>query len=1622
MEAALKKTLRVISLELRHVLEGYYDSQGQWQAGDLERRLNEIGIWRDRAPKLVDELPHLSNKDREARQIVDAYVKLREEAGIDRAAIAEFVREAAYTWANRLFALRCMEARGIIDEVILQKDAYGGRSMMHQRFSRKNPDACGGGDDGLFAVLMDAFEERAKELPRVFDPKSPAIALRPSPAAIKRCIALLSGRESVRGQDPATDTVFEAPDAFGWFCQFWQEDEKERVDNWLKTKKGFKCEGSDIIPKTALYTEPYMVKFLVQNSLGATWMGIHSESKLNEGWEYYVREADRSPTEKKAVSEITFLDPAVGSGHFLLEAFDLFYEMYREEGVLLEPAAISASILNNNLFGIDIDARAIQIAATALWMKAKEKAPDLRSAELVEFHDHLVATNIRLPKSKDHLKVFLTKHPEDEQLRPALSSVFEALGNAPELGSLLQIEEPVERELRRLKEQNITGVSKGIQQKMFGPTIVQGELPVDVESYEEWKHRTLERVKVHFDDEAEASDLVQAFFGEEASRGLVLFNLLTRRYDVVAANPPYMGSKSMGPLLKGYLSRNYTPGRRDLYAAFILLCLRLLGRQGRLGMVTQQSWMFQRSYAELRALDEEGLKKAVKDRFKGLLRETTIETLAHLGPHAFTEITGEVVNIALFTVSIMCPERDHSIVAVRLDDLETSDAKAEVLRRVLRNVALGDARFFRQNQSELTLIFRSPLIYFLGPRYLRHLSTTRPLKSISDIRQGVATTADPRFLRMIWEAPVSKRWVPFEKGDGYSRWASLQNYFVEWELDGIRIKTRIDQRPDQFVWTMRMPKSKAFFRDGLSFSTVGRGAMGARYISGSVFSGKSPFISLSVGDCFAVASLLNSRLASYLLRAIAQGIEFGEGYVRLLPICEGIESDQLLSAVGSGCYSLRSSQFRAVILDRSFDPDTLPLKDITVVPQAVSRVVDGLFADDVARFLAEWYSEQVILKRYELTTKEVCELDENVGRHVGQLPVLKSHEVIPGEVRKRVEYPDEVWDSLRDLEHLAPSASELTQMRLRLRGLYEAGPGFPTTERAIEVHRDDIEDEEQEESEDFGARIPIPAETFLEEVAAQLGIHPISVYYLFKESYEKEGWRCIPEEKRFTEDVIIATVLRLLGHRWPKQIEVSEPVPEWADRDGIIPISGGSGEKSVYERFCDRLLEEVPSASATAINRGLMEIIGTTLEEWLELSFFRQHALRFKKRPIAWQIESQPVSASSTNRGGRRAPTSRPNFSCLIYYHRLDGDSLPKIRSHYVSARQTRFDTELRTLEGLSDSSADQQGRRIELANWILELKAFDERLNKVATHGFGPGYLLTQLRQYAIDDAMLVLKARLLRKLADVIQAGPLGAWEKAAIESDLHPEFPVWILESLRNLSHHCSAVGPPSPNQKSFETDPDSGTLASIICEEARSMAKRSVELSCSVWWGKFKQVVLRPLREKISEATATIKELGKELQLSDLPVAQSRERKVKQEIKLLKSDIAALKKKISVRSATAQAIRDKIEGYYCSEAEQWESWLAGKPLYDETASIDGRRAAPKTIAEFIAQESAYVPDINDGVRVNIAPLQRAGLLSEDVLARKDVDEAIADRAEWRADERRWCREGKLPHPGWWKDDSE
>lgn len=712
----------------------------------------------------------------------------------------------------------------------------------------------------------------------------------------------------------------------------------------------------------------------------------------------------------------------------------------------------------------------------------------------------------------------------------------------------------------------------------------------------------------------------------------------------------------------------------------------------------------------------------------------------------------------------------------------------------------------RPFQTDFLNIPQSPLCYWLRPRFFELLSG-KTLGDVAAVVQGLATANDPRFVRFVWEVPPEKhgqpvrerRWVPFEKGGGYGKWFGHHWWMVDWEHNGARVKARIDpihSRPYSNVWMLKETEKKYFFKEGWTYSVIACGSLSTRLIKNKqIFGHKSITIFGKEQDEANLGLLTNSRLNTYALRAYSANISFEAGHISFMPFrqLKGKKLENL-------CVLLKKYLAAHDLTERLAVPMFLfsnSYEHYLLMVSSILHTIEGI-------------SESLIFDKYGLSEKDIAAVLDETGTPAGWYPLIQGYEAIPSLPDDLAQLPDEIVALLAGCERRAYPEAELTHVKNKLRSLYKAGSGAKEEGEWTELG-DSREGGGEEAS--AGARIPIPTETFLEKLSQKMNIHPISIYWLLKEGIEENGWRCLSEEKRILEDRFTVMVLQLLGHRWPVQIERGEPVPEWADQDGIIPLTEGCVEKTLFERIRERIVHEFHAETVTQSERKFAEVLGKSLDAWLSGDFFKRHISQFRKRPIAWQIQSKPLS--KWLKGQKKSPA----FSSLIYYHKLDADLIHKIRSQYARPLMICYETELRTLQGSDSESNDVVGRKYQLENWIEELKSFDEELEGLTHNGFN---------------------------------------------------------TEKLRKT--------------------------------------------------------------------------------------------------------------------------------------------IAGQPL-DKWISLDGQKPPPGDTDSFYNQEKAYFPDINDGVRVNIALLQRAGLLAVNVVSQKDVEKAIENRAEWRADERRWCREGKLAKPGWW-----
>ncbi len=467
-----------------------------------------------------------------------------------------------------------------------------------------------------------------------------------------------------------------------------------------------------------------------------------------------------------------------------------------------------------------------------------------------------------------------------------------------------------------------------------------------------------------------------------------------------------------------------------------------------------------------------------------------------------------------------------------------------------------------------------------------------------------------------------------------------------------------------------MRNEKFYWKDGLTYNLMSRGAMGARVLSNSAFdpASLSLFLEDSSVDRYALLAFLNTHIVSYLLRLTSQGTKFNGGYVSNLPI--PAFPMHLLSVIGRTCVSLKYWLSAYEPLERGFqrllseqpEGHTLlsDLKQTIELTQSVQVILHSL----------EGLNEHQIINIYELNNGDVRAVQDETGTPASWHPLITGCDTVP-EPPGDITLPDELLAHLREHLRHALTPEELAPVKDRLRTLYRAGPGVTLEEKSDE----NTEEGEEESEAVLGARIVIPIETFLEELSQKLEIHPISVYWLLKEMREQEGLVCPPELKRHLEDYVSITVLRLLGYRWPEQDAYERehgPIidPSLVVEDGIIPLVPCGDQPTAAERVRRRLERDFGDEGASRSEAEFRQWVGRSIEDWLKRDFFRRHVQQFRQRPIALHL----VSPERT-------------IEVFILYHKLSRATLQKVRAQYAGGLIARLQAEQARAKARGDAA-----------------------------------------------------------------------------------------------------------------------------------------------------------------------------------------------------------------------------------------------------------------------------------------------------------------------------------------------
>ena len=597
----------------------------------------------------------------------------------------------------------------------------------------------------------------------------------------------------------------------GWLYQYYNTEPK----NEAFAKSG-KITKEEIPAVTQLFTPDWIVRYMVENSLGRLWVEGHPNDLLKSRWKYYLEEAEQERSVQAKLEEIHneyaklnpedihFIDPCMGSGHILVYAFEVLMQIYESAGYSQREAA--KSILENNLYGLDIDDRAYQMAYFAVMMKARQYNRRILSAETrcsvysIQESNHINRNQFM------YFGVGLGEAERNEALNQ-MNGLLDTFRDAKEYGSILNVESYDWELLRKF----VRDVDDG------------GQLTLDAVGL----GQTQERLRMLID------------IGE----------VMARKYEVVVTNPPYMGISNGNVKLNGYVKKNYPDSKSDLFAVFIERCGEIVKGNGYQAMITQHAWMFLSSYEKLRAK----------------LQMVDTVNMAHLGARAFEEIGGEVVQTTSFVMRKSYLE-DYKGTYCRLIEPTTQNGKEEMF-------LAGEKRYVAV-QDNFTKIPGRPVAYWASNKAL--LAYQQPnMDRVAQPRHGLATSDNNRFLKLWYEIDVNKgslqircqkdkKWFPMSKGGSFRRWYGNLEWVINYENDGEEIK---DFAISIYKCSSRtIQNTQFYFQEGLTWSALTSGGFSVRWQEkGALFGsgGYCAFVEDSLR--FYILALLNSKVTGHLL-------------------------------------------------------------------------------------------------------------------------------------------------------------------------------------------------------------------------------------------------------------------------------------------------------------------------------------------------------------------------------------------------------------------------------------------------------------------------------------------------------------------------------------------------------------------------------------------------------------------------------------------------------------------------------------------------------------------------------------------------------------------------------------
>ena len=913
----------------------------------FRNRLGRMGV----TNSVLQDINSIPENYRSERiRIEPIRVVLIAETGSVEGAYEKMVEEFTFTLFNRIAALKVIEAHSLQPEIITRRSQHGDRSFAHKHWLEQYPEGRNEEMEGIVRFIEDRLSELGSEIP-LFSIQHPYHLL---PTAIE-LNAIINAFNTVEKDEQVESDIWKSDDVLGWLYESYNNHKKT-----THKESGDKTEFNKVIIQSQVYTPRWIVKFLVDNSLGKFYMEMYPDSDIKN--KYKIANVPKTQTRiPKALTEIRLIDPATGSGNFLLYGFDLFYDLYIDQienyGADYDDHKISELIITQNLHGIDLDDRAVQIAQLGLYIKVKRKG---RNSKVDHFN--VVSSDFFLPPYEQVQSIFEENTNLDSKGKEIISDIWSDLQQAYKFGSLIRLEEKLGIRLHGLAQRGVSLFSN-----------------LEATDYEQFRENFFNNLQKAVSQNADKQG--HTFLNTKTQDAITFLQLITQKYDVAVANPPYTDSADFGPELKKFVDENYKQPFKfntNLYAVFIKRCCEVTNETGFVALIHPHTFMFIKSFEDVR---------------KYIIEYTNIDILVDYGLDRVNLFGPGILLDAIWYV-LSKKQKDIEGIYLNITANQQERAKQSSFENAYEDVInnRNNNRVYSLSQSKFKIIEGWPFIYWISVGF-REKFIGEKLEPMMKVCAGLSTANNDRFLRYWWEVDKTynsenESWKTLYKGGPSNKWFGNVWVVVNWNSNGAELKN--------FEAIGKAVRNEGYyFKQGITLAgrSSSKGTSFLLMEANGIFDiGAAGIVpkTQNRAHLYSVLGILNSTIVRYIIDCLNPTVNTTEGDLKKIPIVLPDWLKANLEPLVETNIQIKKNLNSYSIIETSFTNSPLLAHNDSLLKDRLLSYLIYENSQTSLVLLNEAAINKLIYKVYDLSEEDRQQIEAKMGKSVGELPVLEA--------------------------------------------------------------------------------------------------------------------------------------------------------------------------------------------------------------------------------------------------------------------------------------------------------------------------------------------------------------------------------------------------------------------------------------------------------------------------------------------------------------------------------------------------------------------------------------------------------------------------------------------------------